>query len=132
MKKLATITMIALAGLSTTAFAAGAQSDARTAHKNAVKTRTVTYACQDHQKVAVKYGFNKRNQPTYAEANLDGKRRFMPINYNNSDATATEFGDENNYSVLSDKITYKTARKGSIQIQSPDSTILYKNCKAVK
>lgn len=128
----------AAALLSVTALASGMaiandmpQADARTAHKNTAKVRTVTYKCQNDQKITVKYGFNKRNQPTYAEAVLNGKKRFMPINTHQSDIASTNFGDENNFSLSGEKMTHATVRKPIIQIQSPSSEILYKLCKAV-
>lgn len=134
MKKIATAALIAVTALaanSTFANTATQQSDAATAHKNTAKVRTITYKCQNNQKVTVKYGFNKRNQPTFAEAVLEGKKRFMPINNNLSDAASTHFGDDNNFSLGGEKMTRSTVRKPVIQIQSPSSEILYKLCKAV-
>lgn len=109
---------------------AGPHEDAATMHKNTVKTQTVHYTCLNAKKVTVKYGFNKQNLPTYAEAKLNGKTRFMPINLNASDASSTDFGDENNFSLSTDAITYKTVKKGYVNIQSPASEILFKGCKA--
>lgn len=105
-------------------------SDAATAHKDTVKTRTVAYACQGGKKVKVKYGFNKQNLPTYAEAKLNGKTRFMPINLNFSDNITTRFGDDNNFSLSADAMTYKKYRAGTLNILSPSSEMLYKLCKA--
>lgn len=131
------IPVIALALGSTAALANPApHSDADQARKNTVKTRTVSYSCQGGKKVAVKYGFNKQNLPTYAQASLNGKTRFMPINLNRSDAIGTVFGDEDNFSlsgaVDADSLTFKNIRKSSVNIQSPGSEIIYKGCTARK
>lgn len=123
---------MALLVISTAAFADTAHEDAATVHADTVKTKTVSYSCQNAKKVTVKYGFNKQNLPTYAEAHLNGKTRFMPVNLHRSDQTASEFGDENNFSLSTDAITFKTVKKGYVNIQSPSSEILFKGCKARK
>ena len=120
---------VALLVLSGTAFAQ-TQSDPAQARKDAVKTKTVNYTCQSGKKVSVKYGFNKQNLPTYAQASLNGKTRFMPVNLNRSDNVSSNFGDENNFSLSAGVITYKNVGKSNIMIQSPASEILFKNCKA--
>lgn len=120
---------VALLVLSGTAFAQ-TQSDPAQAYKDAVKTKTVNYTCQSGKKVSVKYGFNKQNLPTYAQARLNGKTRFMPVNLNRSDNVSSNFGDENNFSLSAGVITYKNVNKSNIMIQSPASEILFKNCKA--
>ncbi|MEE3699578.1 adhesin [Mannheimia haemolytica] len=127
MKKLmifATTAMI----VSNLAHAAGEQSDAREAHESTVKTSTVKYSCQNGKKLSVKYGFNEQGIPTYAEAKLSGKKRFMPINLYTTDATGTNFGDENNFSLYGDPMEFTNHRKASVNIQSPASEILYKGC----
>ncbi|HDL5698468.1 TPA: adhesin [Mannheimia haemolytica] len=127
MKKLmifATTAMI----VSNLAHAAGEQSDAREAHESTVKTSTVKYSCQSGKKLNVKYGFNKQGIPTYAEAKLNGKTRFMPINLNTTNASGTSFGDENNFSLYGDPMEFANHRKASVNIQSPASEILYKGC----
>lgn len=115
---------------STAVFASGPQEDPATMHANTVKTKTVSYTCQNAKKVTVKYGFNKQNLPTYAEAQLNGKKRFMPVNLHHSDNVTSAFGDENNFSLSTDAITFKTVKKGYVNIQSPASEILFKGCKA--
>ncbi|MDY2948113.1 DUF7606 domain-containing protein [Mannheimia varigena] len=131
MKKLM---MIATAAMMVSGFAhaAGEQSDPREAHESTVKTSTVKYSCQNGRKVTVKYGFNKQGIPTYAEAKLNGKTRFMPINLNTTDATGTNFGDENNFSLYGDPMEFDNHRKVEMSIQSPSSEILYKFCKPRK
>lgn len=112
------------------------QSDPAEAHANAVKTRSVNYSCQNGKSVTVKYGFNNQNLPTYAEASVNGKVRFMPINLNLTDSVGTVFGDEDNFSlsggVDANAITYRNVRSSSINIQSPSSEIVYKGCRAVR
>lgn len=129
MKKL---TLIALATLALGSLPAFAQTDAHTAHKDTAKTRTVKYTCQSGKKVSITYGFNKQNLPTYAQANLDGKTRFMPINLSRSDNMDTVFGDENNYSLMSNAITLKTVKKSHISIQDPASGFTHKGCNVAK
>ncbi|WP_066799873.1 ACP-like domain-containing protein [Moraxella oblonga] len=75
---------------------------------------------------------NKQNLPTYAEAELNGKTRFMPINLYNSDEMSTEFGDENNFSLSTEAFDYKTVNKTTVNISAPDSEFLYKTCNVVK
>ena len=48
-------------------------------YDSAVKHRQVNYTCQNNKKVSVTYGFNKQNLPTFAEANLNGKKDFYPL-----------------------------------------------------
>lgn len=131
MKKMMIFTTVAIM-VSSVAQAAGMQSDARTAHESAVKSGSVKYRCQQGRNLTVKYGFNKKGQPTYAQAKLNGKTRFMPINYHTSDATSTNFGDENNFSLSADPMNWKNFRKAGISIQSPSNEILYKLCEPRK
>ncbi|EIJ68993.1 ACP-like domain-containing protein [Pasteurella bettyae] len=131
MKKLIVLATAALM-VSSLAHAAGEQSDPREAYESTVKTAKVKYSCQNGKKLAVKYGFNKQGIPTYAEAKLNGKTRFMPINLNTTDASGTTFGDENNFSLYGDPMEFDNFRKADVNIQNPASEILYKGCKAQK
>lgn len=126
--KLIPVALLVLSGA--THAATQPQSDAQQAHKNTVKTKNVNYSCQNGKKVKVKFGFNKQNLPTYAQAHLNGKTRFMPINLNRSDNTASVFGDENNFSLMANAITLNNVAKSSMNIQSPASEILFKGCQA--
>ncbi|MGQ8821348.1 ACP-like domain-containing protein [Bibersteinia trehalosi] len=126
------MTFSALAMLATGLAQAAPHSDARQAHASTVKTTKVKYVCQDNKKLTVKYGFNKQNRPTYAEAKLNGKTRFMPINLHETDESGTTFGDENNFSLYGDPMTFSNHRRANINIQSPSNEILYKLCKAKK
>lgn len=133
MKKFVQIAALSLLAMSASAYANdNAHEDAATMAAQTVKTQTVKYACQSGKKVTVKYGFNKQNLPTYAEAHLNGKTRFMPVNLNLSDAAGTHFGDDNNFSLAGDAFDYKTVRKSYVNIQDPASNILFKGCKAGK
>ncbi len=103
------------------------QSDPAEAFQNTVAKKSVNYTCQNHKKVKVIYGFNKQGLPTYAQSVLNGKSRFMPINLYRSDNVDTVFGDENNFSLMGENITRKNYRS-SINIQSPNSEIIFKGC----
>ena len=135
MKKLASILSIALLASSAgTAMASGEtktpQSDEYEAAANTVMKKSVKYRCQNGKRTKVTYGFNKQGLPTYAQAYINGKTRFMPVNLYHSDIVSSAFGDENNFSLMSDVITAKNYRKSHINIQSPSSEIVYKGCTA--
>lgn len=104
--------------------------DARQADESTVAKRQVVYQCQGGKSVKVVYGFNKQNLPVYAQANLNGKSRFMPINLAHSDNVSTRFGDDNNFSLGVSAMTLSNYHKVGVDtIQSPASDILYKGCK---
>lgn len=103
------------------------QEDAREMDAATVVRKAVNYDCGNGKRLKVTYGFNKQGLPTYAQAYLNGKTRFMPINLNYSDMVGTTFGDENNFSLSTEGITNKKYRK-AIQVQSPSSEIIYKSC----
>ena len=108
--------------------------EASESYDTAVKIRQVNYTCQSNKKVSVTYGFNKQNLPTFAEANLNGKKRFLPINLGRSDVVDTVFGDEDNFSIMSGALRLNNYHKSSVNIQDAGSKILYKGCntKSVK
>lgn len=97
-------------------------------YDTAVKHRQVNYTCQNNKKVSVTYGFNKQNLPTFAEANLNGKKRFLPINLGRSDDVDTVFGDEENFSIMTGALRLNNYHKSSANIQNASSEILYKGC----
>ena len=97
-------------------------------YDSAVKHRQVNYTCQNNKKVSVTYGFNKQNLPTFAEANLNGKKRFLPINLGRSDMVDTVFGDEENFSIMTGALRLNNYHKSSANIQDASSEILYKGC----
>lgn len=74
------------------------------------------------------YGFNEQYLPTFAEANLNGKKRFLPINLARSDDTMTIFGEEENFSVMTGPLRLNNYHKSSANIQNAKSEILYKGC----
>lgn len=115
--------------------ALGAQAemmDARQAADTAVKERQVHYVCSNKKSVKVTYGFNKQNLPTFAQAYLNGKTRFMPINLAQSNNVNTNFGDQNNFSLMSlgSDLTLANVQRSSVNIQDPASNILFKLCDA--
>ena len=97
-------------------------------YDSAVKHRQVNYTCQKNKKVSVTYGFNKQNLPTFAEANLNGKKRFLPINLGRSDMVDTVFGDEENFSIMTGALRLNNYHKSSANIQDASSEIIYKGC----
>lgn len=99
------------------------------ADRNATKVRQVTYNCSKGGRVKVTYGFNAQKLPTYAEASLGGKTRFLPINLAHSDIAGTSFGDENSWKIGSHAITLGNYHKSDVLIQSPNSEITHKHCK---
>ena len=102
--------------------------EASESYDTAVKIRQVNYTCQSNKKVSVTYGFNKQNLPTFAEANLNGKKRFLPINLGRSDDVDTVFGDEENFSIMTGALRLNNYHKSSANIQNASSEILYKGC----
>lgn len=129
MKVLKFIAPLALA-LVTTVSHASDTLDSGQAVKDATKVRQVTYTCATGGKVTVKYGFNRQEQPTYAEAFVGGKNRFMPINLARSDVAGTFFGDEGSYTLGVDTLTLNNYHKVSLaSIQDPASDITHKNCR---
>lgn len=103
------------------------QEDARKMDESTVVRKAVNYYCGQGKRLKVTYGFNKQGLPTYAQAYLSGKNRFMPINLNLSDMVGTTFGDDNNFSLHTAGITSRKYR-ANIQVQSPSSEIIYKSC----
>lgn len=97
-------------------------------YDTAVKIRQVNYTCQSNKKVSVIYGFNKEYLPTFAEAKLNGKKRFLPINLGRSDNVDTVFGDEDNFSIMTGALRLNSYHKSSANIQNAKSEILYKGC----
>ena len=102
--------------------------DPATSHDMAVKVRKVNYTCGSNEKLSVTYGFNKQFLPTYAQANLNGKDRFLPINLGRSDTVDTVFGDEENFSIMTDAMRLNNYHKLSINVQNANSEIVYKGC----
>ena len=132
MKKLMSVlAVLTLANVSTLVMAATPQSDAREAADMTVTTKTVNLRCEGGKPLKVTYGFNRQGLPTYAQAYLNGKSRFMPINLYSSNRNMTEFGDDNNFSLhtLTGAIT-KQRYRSTIQLQDPASQIVYNRCLA--
>lgn len=101
-----------------------AQADTTT-----TKVRQVTYSCAKGGNIKVTYGFNKQNLPTYAQAHLGGKTRFLPINLAHSDIAGTSFGDDNSWNIGTNALTLNNYHKSDILVQDPDSRITHKTCK---
>lgn len=105
--------------------------DARQADATTTKVRQVSYQCATGGKVKVSYGFNKQKLPTYAQAHLGGKTRFLPINLAHSDIAGTNFGDDNSWNIGTSALTLGNYHKADLLVQDPNSTIAYKNCRVV-
>ena len=99
------------------------QSYAKKAYESAVIQKTTSYKCDEGESFNVTYGFSQKGSPTYAQAYLNGKIRFMPIKLKNTDTAITTFGDDDNFRLITDSITGK-----NIQVQSPSNEIIYKSC----
>ena len=97
-------------------------------YDTAIKHRQVNYTCQNNNKISVTYGFNKQYLPTFAEANLNGKKRFLPINLARTDNISTVFGDAENFSIMTGPLRLNNYHKSSANIQNANSEILYKGC----
>lgn len=106
------------------------QSDAAQAYADAVSQKTINYRCDTGKRVSVTYGFNEQGLPTYAQANVSGKTRSMPINLNRTGSDGTVFGDENNFSLSGEVMDSKNYRQANTMIMNPASEILYKGCVA--
>lgn len=96
-----------------------------------IVTKSVNYQCQSHKQLSVTYGFDKQNQPTYAQAFLNGKTRFMPLNVKHSDQVSTVFGDENNFRLSTAQMTAENYQLPML-ITDPAQEIIFKNCDPVK
>ena len=91
---------------------------------------TVTYQCQNNEKVSVNYVFNKQGIPTQATATLQGKKRLMKYDLNRSDNADTSFRDGAGYTLSTSNMDSSNFRENSIMIFSPNNEILYKSCEA--
>ncbi|MDO4693886.1 MAG: adhesin [Eikenella sp.] len=98
-------------------------------HEDAVRTASVRYTCQGGKRLTVTYGFNRQDLPVYASAYMNGKRRYMPVNLNVSDRTATTFGDENNFKLSTDYLDRRNYRSRSVMVTSPGQELIYKSCR---
>lgn len=136
MKKLTTalssvgILMAALGSTSALAYSDNVMEPSES-YDTAIKHRQVNYTCQNNNKVSVTYGFNRQYLPTFAEADLNGKTRFLPINLARTDNVSTVFGDEDNFSIMTGPLRLNNYHKSSANIQNAKSEILYKGCNVV-
>ena len=121
MKLLTTVILSSALALSGMAAAAGTRNPT-------VAKKTVSYVCQQGQKVKVTYGFNKQGLTTYASAAIKGKRVQMPINLDKSDNMDTFYGKEGGYVLSTGAMDSKSYRKQPIMITAPDNQIVFKDC----
>lgn len=131
MKKLLLLTSLTL--LAGVAYAEKPAMDAHTADSMTTQTKSVRYTCQGKRQLTITYGFDKDEAATFAEAKLNGKKRFMPINRNLSDEVSTVFGDENNFSLNAERLDLSTFRKVRLTgITAPDGAFTHKDCAPMK
>lgn len=109
-------------------------TDAAQAAADTVKIREVSYSCRQGGNLVVTYGFNAQRLPTYAEAFLGGKTRFMPINLNLSSVAGTTFGEsEDSWRLDADYMELNNYHKiGLATVQDPANEITHKDCRVVK
>lgn len=101
MKALKIIAPVLALGLSFTAIADAKDTlPVRSAKQLTNKVRQVTYSCPTGDTVQVNYGFSDQGLSTYAEANLGGKTRFLPINLVRSVDEFMTFGDDKDWQIL--------------------------------
>lgn len=101
MKALKIIAPVLALGLSFTTIANAKDTlPVRSAIQLTNKVRQVTYSCPTGDTVQVNYGFGDQGLPTYAEANLGGKTRFLPINLVKSVGEFMHFGDDKDWQIL--------------------------------
>lgn len=106
MKALKIIAPVLALGLSFTAIANAKDTmPVRSAKQLTNTVRQVTYSCPTGSfptgdTVQVNYGFSDQALPTYAEANLGGKTRFLPINLVESAGNFMHFGDDKDWQIL--------------------------------
>ncbi len=98
------------------------------AYDATVSKGQVSYQCQSKKSVTVTYGFDKKGKPTYAMALLEGKKRFMPLNFQRSDHVDTTFGDDNSHRLGTDYMDSSNYQQKSILITNPGNQIIFKNC----
>ncbi|MPX29914.1 hypothetical protein D6D74_00005 [Moraxella catarrhalis] len=71
------------------------------------------------------YGFNDQGLPTYAEANLGGKTRFLPLNWTESGGEAMTFGDDKDWQIFGVYLQPDNDRHSGIHIY-PDAEPSYR------
>lgn len=98
-----------------------------TASDTTANTKEVNYQCDSNRSVSVTYGFNEEGHPTYASAKLDGKKRYMPLNFSHSDTVGATFGLIDSYTLGTAALSVSDYQKPML-ITSPSQKILFKNC----
>ncbi|OAV27101.1 adhesin [Moraxella catarrhalis] len=126
MKALKIIAPVLALGLSFTAIANAKDTlSVRSAKQLTNKVRQVTYSCPTGDTVQVNYGFNDQGLPTYAEANLGGKTRFLPLNWTESGGEAMTFGDDKDWQIFGVYLQPDNDRHSGIHIY-PDAEPSYR------
>ncbi len=98
------------------------------AYEATVSKGKVSYKCQNNKSVTVTYGFDKDGKATYASAMLEGKERFMPLNFQRSDNVGMTFGDDNSHRLGTSYMTSKNYQQQPMLITNQANQIIFKNC----
>ncbi|AXT97437.1 hypothetical protein CPI23_07255 [Moraxella catarrhalis] len=72
------------------------------------------------------YGFNDQGLPIYAEANLGGKTRFLPINLVESIGELMIFGDDNDWQIFGLYLQLDNDHHSYVHIIDPDAEASYR------
>lgn len=92
-------------------------------------SQTVSYTCQQGQKVNVRYQFDADGNPLSAAARVGGASRFMKFDSRHSDNVSTAFKDARGYALTAGDLNADNVGSANgISIMSPKSEILFKDC----
>lgn len=93
-------------------------------------SNTVAYACQQGR-LSIDYKFNKVGIPVSATAQLQGKRRTLQYDLNDSDDVDTFFKGQG-YRISTEAMTRDNFRSLAVMVTGPNDKILYKSCMPAK
>lgn len=96
----------------------------------AASSSSVAYSCQQGR-LNIDYKFNKVGIPVSATAQLQGKRRTLQYDLNNSDSVDTVFKGQG-YRISTEAMTRDNFRSLAVMVTGPDDNILYKSCMPAK
>lgn len=105
--------------------------DPREAHEAATKTERVRYRCANGERFRVQYGFDASGAVVYAEARVNGKTRFMPLNPHRSDEEETVFGDSNNFGLSGKVVHLRHYKKAKVEFFAPGDQTIAKGCRPI-
>ncbi|MDO5086475.1 MAG: hypothetical protein Q4D74_02550, partial [Comamonadaceae bacterium] len=94
-------------------------------HGHASAASSVSYSCQNGQRFQVAYRFNSAGIPVSATANLNGKRRTLSYDQNNSTDVETFFTGQG-YRLGTDAMTNENFRTLGVMVTAPNGNLLHK------